>query len=558
MRISRNTFDATKNRVLVGLQSDVPFNDADFNEQMRILQKLMQGAIVTAIGDSARGNTFKIAESSLTNINNFKITGGDGFYANGYSINRTTDIEYTAQTISPLCSITAVAAGLVTASHKTWVVDDLIGATVTFNSGVLTDNSYTIIDNTANSITFSEDIEALGALVGDLFQVNVHALTTPDAPRTDLVYLQISEEEISGIDDPALVDPTEGLWLGDSACRRLVAQAVVRVAEGGSIPADTATYYYVPLATLHRLTSNNTITTAIIYSDDRTVITGSIVSQIHNNLLSLQGGTTAQYYHTTADQNGAIANAGSPSAANPFITVSDMASLFHWRGSVQAAANLPSVGNVDKDVIFVEDDSALYWWNDGGADAGAPYYKWFKLLDVTTAWHDAQHTNTYNDALAIAADVGGNVTIGAHMSDASIHAGSLAVFSDFDAATPASCSVTIPAGTASVGFLVMGKVYISPAGVTEVLVPISMTSNAGTPIVLNDTLNSNPDCSANADNDNSADFEVPFLRFFPSGYTSSLFTTGLDLSVAHTIAWDTLFGPGGSTAKNYSLVVLAI
>ena len=47
-------------------------------------------------------------------------------------------------------------------------------------------------------------------------------------------------------------------------------------------------------------------------------------SVIHNDLTSIQGGTTAQYYHITSDEHAAVNGAAAPSGANVFATMADL------------------------------------------------------------------------------------------------------------------------------------------------------------------------------------------------------------------------------------------
>jgi len=372
-RISRDTFDVDKNRDKVIVQTGVPWVDADANEQDDIQRERLRQIVQHALGDCALGDTFKVVQSSTDTSNNFKITSGEGFLLKGYQINLPSDVEYKNQLISDLCSITGLDADEVTCSHKNWVVDELIGCAVKFTSGVLNGNSYDITDNTANMITLDTDVEAIGALVYDRFEITIEALTTPGGARTDEVYIEMWAEEISGRDDTTIVEPTIGLILNDSLCRRMKVQAVVRVAENATTPSDTADHFYVKIAMLARTATANILTAMI--TDDRITLTSKLI---------------------------------------------DLAYTGHMWPPVQAAADLPAAAN-DKDLIFVEDDQALYWWNAEGVDQGAPYHKWYMVMSVSAAWHDSLHIAAYNDALAITADVHGNTIISDHMDDAAIH-----------------------------------------------------------------------------------------------------------------------------------------
>jgi len=421
-RKSRDTFDVTKRRDNVIAQTGTPVVDADRNEMYDILREHLRNAVENAFGNAAVGTSFNVVQSGTDTTNNFAFQPGPGFMLKGYQINITAGVEYKNQTITELASVTAIGADEITAVDKNWIVDELIGVEITFTSGVLNGNSYTVLSNTINVITLDTDVEALGALVEDRFEVGVHDLTTPISPRTDEVYLHLWEEEVSGYDDPTIVDPTIGIWLDDALCRRTQLRAVVQVAENGTTPSDTSTHFYILIATLDRIANDDIVTGEI--TDERPTVAGPISALVHNLLANLQGGSPAGgYYHMIDSQWDAIENAPTtPSASNPFTTVADVTGLVgNWRGSVQAATDLPSTGNTDKDIIFVEDDETMYWWNAEGVDQGSPYYKWYPISTVSTAWHDAQHSAIYNSALAITADQAGNTTIGTHMADKDAH-----------------------------------------------------------------------------------------------------------------------------------------
>lgn len=96
------------------------------------------------------------------------------------------------------------------------------------------------------------------------------ALTTPGGARTDKVYLHIFEDEIDGTEDPNIIDPT----LGSEHSRRTRLRFAVKVAEGGSVPADDATNWYALLATLER-TAQAAIDPGMV-TDERQDITATV------------------------------------------------------------------------------------------------------------------------------------------------------------------------------------------------------------------------------------------------------------------------------------------
>jgi hypothetical protein len=74
-------------------------------------------------------------------------------------------------------------------------------------------------------------------------------LTTPGAPRTDIVFLDVFEREINSVEDPFLVNPVIGIETSVRTKREIV----VRVTENSStLPAPQAGHQLLPLALLRR------------------------------------------------------------------------------------------------------------------------------------------------------------------------------------------------------------------------------------------------------------------------------------------------------------------
>ena len=96
-------------------------------------------------------------------------------------------------------------------------------------------------------------------------QAGVPALTTPSAaqsdPRLDTVYLDVALTEVDGTVDPDLTNSQD---VGIQTSVRLKPGFVVRVAEGGPVPAPAAGHSCYPLAQLARPRGQDTITAAMI------------------------------------------------------------------------------------------------------------------------------------------------------------------------------------------------------------------------------------------------------------------------------------------------------
>jgi hypothetical protein len=90
-------------------------------------------------------------------------------------------------------------------------------------------------------------------------------LTTPGVDRTDRVYLDIYLDEVSGVGDNTIIDPS----LGVRTSTRLKLNYAIKVAEGTTVPANgldgqNLFHWYYGLATINRLGANNTITAAMV------------------------------------------------------------------------------------------------------------------------------------------------------------------------------------------------------------------------------------------------------------------------------------------------------
>lgn len=283
--ISRDTYQSSKEYRECTYGKGKPLVDARVNEFQKIIRSIHQNDLYSLFGDGIPyGNSgFKIEESTSPS-NNFKINAGQIFRL-GMKANLTANVDYTAQKYSDKFALTALSTTLVTAEFKTYEVDDLHTPNFKFKftSGALSGNTYAITDNTANALTLDTDVETAGAAVDDLAEIQMPDLTTPSgADRQDEVYLDIWEEEITGTEDTHIVDPT--LLIEESHRKQL--RFAVRVAEGGSVPSDTADHKYLWLATINRLDGNANITSSMI-TDRRTVLQAA--TDIQGNAYTING-----------------------------------------------------------------------------------------------------------------------------------------------------------------------------------------------------------------------------------------------------------------------------
>lgn len=222
----------SKKRYELAVQKGKPILDKELSEIAFRDLNLLRNFLMNNIGDGAIGTAFKIVESSISNINNFKITGGTAtspaiLVVKGYPLVLWGDIEFNQQ-------------------------NDL---------GALTDDNYT--------------------------KSAIIPVNTPVGARTDEVYVdtylaEVSSEVGSEYQDTSIKDPVLAL---QTANRFRIVQDI-QVAEGGVTPTDgndgNGIYHrYYKLATINRLAGDATITTAMI-TDNRTVV---------NSLKSYQDGT---------------------------------------------------------------------------------------------------------------------------------------------------------------------------------------------------------------------------------------------------------------------------
>ncbi len=140
-------------------------------------------------------------------------------------------------------------------------------------SGISTTNNFTIMGGDGTT-------DGAGAIFVDGWmpvnlsdieytaQDGAAALTTPEADRTDEVYIDVYYKEVTAAVDSDLIDPASTL----ETSRRIALVWEVKVAEGGATPANytdanNVFHWTMNLATLSRLDGDATITTAMIVDE---------------------------------------------------------------------------------------------------------------------------------------------------------------------------------------------------------------------------------------------------------------------------------------------------
>jgi hypothetical protein len=183
---SRNTFDPSKTYVAVRLQQGVPLVDADWNE----LQDVTRNEVYDGLGlllTNALPSSGLICISGIAN--DFTISPGTAVVG-GRPVRVATAIRYTTQRYAN--AATAAADGV----------------------------------------------------------QPVPPLTTPNANRTDTVFLDIFEREVSSSEDPNLINSA----IGVETAVRLRREVVLRVAEGTTVaPPPPPGHTFFPIALLQRV-----------------------------------------------------------------------------------------------------------------------------------------------------------------------------------------------------------------------------------------------------------------------------------------------------------------
>lgn len=281
-KYSRNpfaAFDEEKNYAVALLQEGVPVTDDDWNDHSLELFTRMRRSN-QLFGDYGTPNDgFRIIQSTTSTINNFMVRGGGvgnsdielagRFFMKGISclllkhtdyLNTLSDLS--EQSIHPRvtnCYLNG-ANTVIEDSAANWEVNELATRQITVSG-----SPYPIVSNTADEITISGD-HVSAITVGDHY---ILTLSTPGAPRTDAVYLNVYLDEYGEADDADVGKTIGGTSI--EAMRRAKVIQTIFVREAVTGPTELADYtdsdgnkhFVFKLATLTR-DANNTITTAEI------------------------------------------------------------------------------------------------------------------------------------------------------------------------------------------------------------------------------------------------------------------------------------------------------
>lgn len=185
---SRNTFDQTKNYVAVRLEQGVPLVDADWNELEDVTRFEIYEALLAAAGNVASRGGLTVAPAGAGN--DLTVSAGRAVI-NGRPVRIWAPLRYSTQRYAS--PATAAADGVVA--------------------------------------------------------VTPMPLTPPAGTRTDVVYLDIFEREVTSVEDATLINGAIGI----ETSTRLKREVIVRVAQGSTTPpAPPAGHSFLPIALLNR------------------------------------------------------------------------------------------------------------------------------------------------------------------------------------------------------------------------------------------------------------------------------------------------------------------
>jgi len=245
------------------------------------------------------------------------LTGGEDesdenagrLFADGFAGMLVEDVDYVnnntvSNDIHPIItgvSTTSVADDTITDSSANYDTNSLIGRALV--PDITTPGStYTIIANTATTITVSSSMTGV-AVARNNYRVN---LSTPTAPRSDLVVVDMYFEEVGSADDS---DLQHAFATPDESMRRLKVRQIVRVIEGYSATpdlrhtdSDGTPHAVIPIAILNRTTSTDIETSMIV--DQRPDLSGFV--DIKNEVVEARGnrGALGDRLNQSLDANG--------------------------------------------------------------------------------------------------------------------------------------------------------------------------------------------------------------------------------------------------------------
>lgn len=290
--------------------------DSDFNDIAFSRVTQMRRIVQNAIGDGSPNNGFKIAQSSISTTNNFKVTGGDGtdegagrLFVKGFPCFLKSDVDYTGAFTAAMNKIAPQVTGVVplvlTDSTANWTVNEHAGKTLTPDI-TIPGVTFTIASNTANTITVTAGNLTTATAARKFYRIQ---LSTPGAPRTDEVYLDVFLDEQDDIEDPNFVN--NDIAPPQSGPFRIVLRQFVRVTEGGVTPApwtdaDGRPHFPFKLATIARGAADPTIVTSMI-ADNRRVFVPGVASL---TVETVGGGTVVNNVSEIVVPPGALTDLG--------------------------------------------------------------------------------------------------------------------------------------------------------------------------------------------------------------------------------------------------------
>ena len=236
---SRNTFDQTKGYVGVRLQQGVPLVDADWNELNDVIRHELYTALSMSLPDGIpaplSGLFFLFALPT-----NFEVVA---------SYTRLFPLPPTV-VLPPVDNDFYVFPGQALVNGRPLdVPSQSVEDAIRYSTQPWTDPTRAAEDGV--------DVIPL--------------LTTPEADRTDLVYLDVWEREVDSTEDTDLINPV----IGVETCVRLKREITIRVAEDSTtVPSAPDGHAFMPLALLNRPAGEAALTGTGVIQDIRPVLNG--------------------------------------------------------------------------------------------------------------------------------------------------------------------------------------------------------------------------------------------------------------------------------------------
>ena len=212
---TRDIFQVSNNYIGSVLQQGQVVYDWMYNSDIREMSHLILNSLSGITGGViATTDGLSIAvEPLIVPGNDVTITSGSAF-VNGRFIEFDADFQYSDEEVNYIAqgevsTVVEIVAGTtyrISDSEKLWTTNHALpGCRITFTSGVLDGDSFTIVSLIGQSINVSGDLS--GLVVGDTYIISPPAITTPTSTSVKALKLVTWIEDVSENEDTNLTDP---------------------------------------------------------------------------------------------------------------------------------------------------------------------------------------------------------------------------------------------------------------------------------------------------------------------------------------------------------------